>query len=181
MVTKFVEEKPALRADRKDLTLWSGSSAARGRYDYDSDTHRLDEICDDRYFGDCYDLLQKGDYITATDCEDQIMTLRVDLIDKSARKVFLSRIERLYASPVVALKNELPEDPGLVYRYRTPRAGGHAIMTAAGEVHSINYDTRTDAERAIARMYDEKIFEVPAGHEPVEPYVSKNTKVYKRA
>jgi hypothetical protein len=167
-----------LRALRNDLTLWSGASAKRGRYDLDCKDHRLSEILTDDFLGDV-DFLQPGDYITITDCEDQIVTVRVDLMDKQARKCYLSRIDRLYAMPVVELKTDLPDDPGLTYRYRAPRAGGHSVVTADGEVFAINFANRTEAERAISNAYETKVFIAPAGHEPAEPFISRNAKVYK--
>ena len=167
----------SLRALRNDLTLWSGSSARRGRYDLDCRDHKLSEILNEDYLGDI-DFLQAGDYIWITDCFDQIMTVRVDLIDKQARKCYLSRIDRLYAIPVVELKEELPDDPGLTYRFRGPRGGGHSVMTAAGEVFATGFDNRVDAERCIANCYAEKVFVPPAGHEPTGEIV-KNAKIYK--
>lgn len=160
------------------MMLWSGASAKRGRFDYDTPDFRMQEMVNDTFFGDCWSILKPGDYITVTDCEDQVITVRVDLVDKHARKVFLSKMERIYAMPVVEIDEDLPDDPGLVYRYRSPRGGGHSIVTKSGAVFAINFDTRVEAERTIANCYEEKIFEVPAGHEPTEDYVSKNTKIW---
>ena len=168
----------SLRALRNDLTLWSGSSARRGRYDYDSKEFRMSEMLTDDFFGDI-DFLQAGDYITITDCEDQVMTVRVDLIEKRERKCRLSRIERLYVMPIAEIRDDLPDDPGLVYRNRGPRGGGHSIVCADGSVFAINFETRTDAERAIANCYETKVFLAPAGHEPTDKFVSQNAKAYK--
>lgn len=167
-----------VQADPKHLSVWSGPSAQFGRMDYRTDQYRLGDMLNDKFFGLCWSHLKAGDYITITDCEDQLMTIRVDSIDRQTRKVFISRIERLHAIPCVDLKSDLPDDPGLTYRYRSPKAGGHAIITGQGEVYAINFDTRTEAERAIANAYDTTIFQPPAGHEPREPYVSKNAKIY---
>ena len=174
------EQTVSNRALRKDLTCWSGASAKRGRYDYDSNEFRLSEMLTNDFFGDV-DYLQPGDYIHVCDCEDQTIVVRVDIVDRQARKCWISKLERLYAIPVVETKDELPDDPGLVYRSRGTRGGGHSIVTADGSVFAINFDTRTDAERAIANCYDTKIFVPPAGHEPTEEFVSKNAKTYKPA
>ena len=178
-----------IRANRDDLIPWSDAAAIHTRWDYDSSEYLLVEMLNDHFFGDCWDLLKGDDsdrkrsrrrhFITITDAEDQIVTVRVDLVDKVARKVFLSRIDRLYAMPVVELKEELPDDPGLTYRYRSLRGGGHAILTSDGSVFGILYETRTDAEREIANCYETKIFVPSAGHEPTPQYVSANAKIYK--
>jgi hypothetical protein len=170
------EQTVSNRALRKDLTCWSGASAKRGRYDFDSQEHKLSEILNDDYFGDI-DYLQPGDYIHITDCFDQIVTVRIDLTDRKARKAYLSRIERLYSLPAVEIRDELPDDPGLTYRSRGTRGGGHCILTGDGSVFAISFDTRTDAERAIANCYESKIFIPPAGHEPSEEFV-KNAKIW---
>ena len=169
----------SVQADPKHLSVWSGSGAAFGRLDYRTDEYRLSDMLNDSFFGLCWAMLKDGDFITVIDCEDQIMTIRVDRVERNTRKVFISRIERLYAMPAVELKTELPDDPGLVYRFRPTKSGGHSIVTAQGELFAINFETRTDAERAIARCYEDQSFAVPAGHEPVEPYVSPNAKIYR--
>lgn len=176
-----------LRADRDDLVPWSDAAAIHTRWDYDTNQYLLEEMLNDHFFGDCWDLLGSNEpdrkhsrrrhYITITDAADQIMVVRVDSVEKQARIVRLSKIERLYAQPVVELKDELPDDPGLVYRYRGPRGGGHAVICADGSVWAVNFVTRTDAERAIANAYDEKIFSPPAGHEPTADIV-KGAKIY---
>lgn len=173
--------KSILRAKEADLVLWSSNSSLRGRYDYITDRFLLTEMLNDDFFGVCFALLQVNDIITITDAEDQIMDVRVDEIDKRKLKCRISKLERRYATPVVELRDDLPDDPGLVYRYRPTRAGGHSIVTGHGELFAINFETRSDAERAIANVYDQKVFEAPAGHEPAPPFVSPNAKIFKRA
>jgi hypothetical protein len=161
------------RAREEKMGCWSGSSALFGRYDYHDDQFRLEEMLNDDFFGSVYAMLRKGDLITITDCEDQIMVVRVDYVDRGALKVWLSKIERLYAMPVVALDTQLEYDPGLVYRWRAQRGGGHSILAADGSVVAINFSSRQEAEKVIAGMYKLKEFAAPAGHEPVEPFVKE--------
>src|SRR5687768_14856588 len=123
-----------LRSDEKKLSLWSGAGAEFGRYDYRHPEHRLNDMLTDDYFGNITHMLRVGDMITIIDCEDQIMTVRVDHIERHSLKVYLSRIERLYATPVVTLDSENLEDPGLVWRWRARNGGGHSILTAKGEI-----------------------------------------------
>lgn len=106
------------------------------------------------------------------------MTVRIDLLEKRERKCRLSRIDRLYAMPVTTLNSDLPDDPGLVYRSRGTRGGGHSIVCSDGSVFACNFETRTDAERAIATCYETQVFIPPAGKEPTEKFVSRNAKAY---
>lgn len=167
-----------VRCDEKQLSQWSGSGAVFGRYDYRHTEHRLNDMLNDDYFGNATHLLRIGDYITIIDCEDQILTVRIDYLDRHSMKAHLSRIERLYALPVVALRDDIPNDPGLVWKWRSRAGGGHSIMTAKGEVLAINFPTREVADQAIRIMYDRKVFAAPPGHEPTKQYV-RDAPVYK--
>ncbi len=165
-----------LRAEQKNLSCWSGVGAKGARFDYSNDDHRLSDMLNDDYFGLCVPLLKKGDWIYLTDCEDQIMVVRVDYADRGSRTVKLSRIERLFAIPVVELKTDNPEDPGLVWRWRARAGGGHSIMNAKGEVVAVNFANKELAEQAIAIMYEKGVFVAPTGHEPTSQFV-KNAAV----
>lgn len=165
-------------AKQEDLHLW-GQGGDYARYDYVSEHYLMSEMLRNDFFCNCTYLLRKGDWIYMTDCEDQIMVVRVDSVDQPMRIVFLSKLERVYAQPVVELKPDLPDDIGLIYRHRPTRAGGHSIVTAKGEVFAINFPTRQEVERAIANCYESKVFEAPHGHEPTSDYVSANSKIYK--
>jgi hypothetical protein len=160
-----------IRASEKHISLWSGSGAAFGRYDYRPEEHRLFDMLNDDYFGDLAYMFRNGDMITIIDCEDQILTVRVDHVERTSRKVYLSRIERLYAMPVVALRSDVPDDPGLAWRWRARQGGGHSIVTAKGELVAINFPSKEVAEQAIAIMYKNKVFSPPVGHEPTAQYV----------
>lgn len=169
-----------LRANIKNLSCWSGSGAAFGRWDYRSDDRRLNDILTNHYFGDQTHLLRLGDMITIIDCEDQIMEVRVDFLDKSAHQLHLSRIDRKYALPVVELDSENPDDPGLIWKWRSKNGGGHSIINAKGEIVAINFQTRELAEQAIAIMYKNKAFVAPVGHEPTKTFI-KNAPVAPKA
>ncbi len=169
--------KQILRAKNKDLQLWS-SSNGKARYDYDSKEYRLADMLTDDFFGQC-DLLRVGDQIFITDCEDQIMVVRVDTLERGVRKAWLSKLERIYAHPVVELRADHPDDPGLVYRFRTTAAGGHSIVTGTGEVVAINFKSRESATQAIAAMYEKGSFEPPKGCEPTAQFV-KGAKIFKQ-
>lgn len=168
----------ALRAKEKDLKQWSGF-ASKARYDYDSEDYRLEEMLNDEFFGLCCSLLKKGDIIVITDCEDQILTVRVDVVDKPGMKVWMSALERQFANPVVAPRQtQLAHDPGLTYRWRTTRAGGHSIVTRTGEVVAINFGSREHAQRAIELMYESGNLTPPYGHEPTAQFV-KGARVFR--
>lgn len=167
-----------LRAKEKDLKQWSGF-ASKARYDYDSDEYRIEEMLNNDFFGLCCALLKKGDLITITDCEDQIITVRVDNVDRPGMQVWLSSIERLYAHPIAPVRKEIKNDPGFVYRWRSTRGGAHSIITRTGEVVAINFSSREHAERAIAHMYQTGEFAPPYGHEPTAQFVSASTRVFR--
>lgn len=156
-------KSPPIRAKESDLKLWSGVSS-KARYDYDATDYLLDEMLNNDFFGYCTSLLRKGDQITITDAEDQIVIVRVDDVLKPERQVWLSTLERKHAYPVVVIKHE--SDPGLVYRWRTTRGGGHAIVTRTGLVAGINFGSREEALRVIDDMYRENTFIPPYGHDP---------------
>lgn len=167
-----------LRAKEKDLQQWSGF-AAKARYDYDSVDYRLEEMLNNDFFGLCCSLLKKGDLITITDCEDQIVTVRVDSVDKTGMQVWLSAVERQFANPIVAPRQtKLAHDPGLTYRWRTTRAGGHSIVTRTGEVVAINFGSREHAQRAVEQMYETGNLTPPYGHEPTAQFV-KGARVFR--
>jgi hypothetical protein len=159
-----------LRAEERLLSCWSGSGAAYGRFDYRHEDHRLQDMLNNDYFGNCPLLLKRGDFITIIDCEDQIMTVRVDFVDRRALKCHLSRIERLYALPVV-MQSDDPDDPGLTWSWRARNGGGHSIINAKGEIVAINFASKETAEQAIAVMYEKKIYSAPTGHEPTKQFV----------
>ncbi len=169
-----------LRCDEKIISCWSGAGAEFGRYDYRTEQHRLADILTNDYFGNAYHLFRIGDMITVIDCEDQIMVVRVDHIERGALKVYLSRIERLYALPVTGKASDFPEDPGLCWRWRARNGGGHSIVTAKGEVVAVNFPSKDVAEQAIAIMYEKKIFSAPSGHEPTSQFV-KDAPVFRWA
>lgn len=106
-----------LRAKEKDLKQWSGF-ASKARYDYDSDEYRIEEMLNNDFFGLCCALLKKGDLITITDCEDQIITVRVDNVDRPGMQVWLSSIERLYAHPIAPVRKEIKNDLRRLSRLR---------------------------------------------------------------
>lgn len=168
-----------VHAKEADLQIWS-QGGTTARYDYTSAEYLMSEMLTNDFFCNCTLLLRKGDFIYMTDCEDQIMVIRIDEVDKSSRFIFLSKIERLYATPVVAVSGVV-NDPGLIYRWRPTRAGGHSIITAAGEVFAINFETKEQANRCIANCLETKVFEAPFGHEPTAQYVSANAKTYRPA
>lgn len=169
----------AIRAKEQDLQLW-GQGGTCARYDYTSHDYLMSEMLRNDFLCDCTYLLRKGDFIYITDCEDQIVVVRVDEVDKGARLVFISKIERLYALPVINARKGAPKDDiGLIYRWRPTRAGGHSVITAAGEVFAINFETKSEAERAVANCYETGIFVPPFGHEPTVQYVSSNSKIYR--
>lgn len=168
-----------LRSDEKRLSLWSGAGAEYGRYDYRHEDHRLHDILNTDYFGNNGHLFRVGDMITIIDCEDQIMVVRVDHIERAQLKVYLSRIERLYAMPVVKLDSENPDDPGLCWKWRPRASGGHSIMTAKGEIVALNFPSKEVTEQAIKIMYDRKNFTPPVGHEPTRQYV-RDTPIYRQ-
>jgi hypothetical protein len=170
----------AVQAKESDLQLW-GQGGNCARYDYNSEHYLMSDMLTNDFFCNCTYLLRKGDFIYITDAEDQIIVVRVDEVDQGSRRVVLSKVERLYALPVVTINEDLPDDPGLTYRWRPTRAGGHSIITAAAEVFAVNFPNRQEAERAIANIYESKVFEAPHGHEPTAATVSANTKTYKRA
>lgn len=165
-----------VQAKEVDLQIW-GQGGNRARYDYTSDYYLMSEMLTNEFFGLCTYLIRKGDYIYITDCEDQIIVVRADEVDQQAHMVFLSKIERLYAIPVVA-PSEDADSPGLIYRWRPTRAGGHSIITANAEVFAINFPTKQEAQRCIANCNETKIYAAPHGHEPTLQYVSANAKVY---
>lgn len=160
-----------IRCDEKLISCWSGAGAEFGRYDYRQENHRLSDMMTDDYFGNAYHLFRPGDMIYAFDCEDQGMVFRVDHVERATLKVYLSRIERLYAQPVVALRGDVANDPGLVWRWRARNGGGHSIITAKGEVVAINFPSKEVAEQAIRIMYDRSNFTAPSGHEPTNQFV----------
>lgn len=165
-----------IRAKEKDLKLWS-SANWRARYDYDTEDFILDEILDDDFFGGCHGILKKGDYITITDAEDQVLTVRVDYIDKKALKIGLSKIERVHVLPVVPKRDNVPNDPGLTYRWRSTRGGGHSIITAKGELVGINYPSKDEAVRAIENMYETKTYRPAPAHLPTRLF-AKNVQIF---
>jgi hypothetical protein len=158
------------RAEEKRLRCWSGVGAEFGRYDYRVEDHRLEDILNDEYFGTCVHLLRNGDMINIVDLEDQIMMVRVDHVDRGMRRVLLSKIERLHAFPVVTTSDD-PEDPGLVWRWRSRLGGGHSIMNKRGEVVAVNYASREEAEQAIKIMYENKTFSPKPEHAPTKQFV----------
>jgi hypothetical protein len=159
-----------IRAKETDLKPWS-HGPGKTRFDYDNANWRIDEMLNDDFFGFCASLLRLGDLITITDCEDQIVVVRVDTLDKANQKVWISAIERLYAHPVVAARKDVSYDPGLVYRWRSPRGGGHAIITRTGAVVAINFPSKEHALHAIELMYKTGNFAPPAGREPTDQFV----------
>ena len=159
-----------LRAKESDLKPWS-TGPGKTRYDYDTPDFRLEEMLNDDFFGHCTVLLRKGDLITITDCEDQIMVVRVDTMDRPSMKAWLSQIERLHAHPVVAIRKDVSFDPGLTYRWRAVRGGGHAIITRSGEIVAINFPSKEHALHAIEVMYKTGNFNPPAGREPFAQFV----------
>jgi hypothetical protein len=161
-----------LRAKEAHLIPWSVGHG-KTRYDYDNADWRLAEMLHDDFFGMCVALIRKGDLITITDCEDQIVTVRVDAVDKAAMKVWLSLVERLYAMPVVPIRKDVPNDPGLTYRWRSARGGGHAIVTRSNEIVAINFPSKEHAMQAIEVMYKTGNFTPPAGREPTAQFVSE--------
>jgi hypothetical protein len=167
-----------IRSDEKKISCWSGAGAEFGRYDYRHDEHRLSDMLTDDYFGNNAIIFRIGDIITLIDCEDQIMTVRVDHIERSSLKLYLSRLERIHAMPVVTLKSDFPDDPGLVWRWRARFGGGHSIITAKGEIVAVNFPSKEVAEQAIAIMYQNKKFTPPVGHEPTKQYV-RDTPIFK--
>ncbi len=167
-----------LRAEEKMLSCWSGPGAQFGRYDYKHEEHRLSDMLNDDYFGSITYALRPGDHIMITDCEDQIMNVRVDHIERHQHKVYLSRLERIYAMPVVTLDSENPDDPGLVRRWRARNGGGHSIMTAKGELVAISFPSKEVAEQAIRIMYETKRFIPPVGHEPTKQFV-RDTPIFR--
>ncbi len=165
-----------LRADEKYISCWSGAGAQYGRWDYRHEDHFLPDMLNDDYFGSLTHLLKPGDWIYIQDAEDMLMTVRVDYADRASHKVTLTRIEKLSTLPVVTLRSDFPDDPGMIYKWRGRAGGGHSIMNARGEVVAIMFPTRELAVQAIAVMYDKKIFTPPPGHEPTRNYV-KNAPV----
>jgi hypothetical protein len=166
-----------LRAREADLQVW-GQGGNRGRYDYTTEQYLMAEMLNDDFFGACFALLRPGDYITITDAEDQILIVRIDEVNKASLKVYLSKMERVYAMPVVTAREGVKNDPGLVYRWRPSRSGGHSVITARGEVFAVDFANRGEAERCIENCYDNGVFEAPHGHEVTERHVSKNAKIY---
>lgn len=168
----------AVFAKETDLQIW-GQGGNRARYDYTSTEYLMSEMLTNEFFGLCTMLVRVGDYITITDAEDQIIVVRVDETDKQAQLCYISKVERLYALPVVTTKSDNPDDPGLTYRWRPTRAGGHSVITAKGEVFSINHDTKNEALRCIANCAETGVWVPPHGHEPTARFVSDNTKIYR--
>ncbi len=158
------------RAEEKQLSCWSGAGAAFGRYDYRTEEHRVEDMMNEEYFGNCTHLLKKGDMITIIDAESQILTILIDHIDRGMRRVLFSRVERLHAFPVVTTSED-PEDPGLVWRWRSRNGGGHSILNKKGEVVAINYASREEAEQAVKIMYETKTFSPKPENAPTKQFV----------
>ncbi len=159
-----------IRAKENELKPWS-HGPGKTRFDYDNANWRLEEMLNEDFFGFCTALIRQGDLITITDCEDQIMVVRADVVDKMAQKLWISAVERLYAHPVVTPRKDVSYDPGLTYRWRSPRGGGHAVITRTGEVVAINFPSKEHALHCIELMYKTGNFAPPAGREPTEQHV----------
>lgn len=157
--------RDTIRCRERDLEQWSNGQS-RTRFDHSSKDYTLKDMLNEDYFGACWALLRPGDYVWITDCEDQTVVVRIDMVDKASMKVAMSTIEKLHAHPIVDNRSDDPNDPGLVYRYRSVRGGGHCIVTEHGEVVAIEFPTREHAEQAIAVMYETRHFSPPPNHDP---------------
>lgn len=167
------------RAKPNDLSQWNGPAAKYGKFDYISHFYTLDEMLNDDFFGLC-DWLQPYDMIWITDCEDQIMVVRVDDYDRGTMKCMLSRLERMHAQPVVELRSDFPDDPGFIYRWRPGRTGGHSVITEKGEVVAVKFNSREEAQRFIHNFYESGQLAVKPENDP-GVLLSKNAKIYKPA
>lgn len=176
-----IQTQQPIRAKETDVKPWS-HGPGKTRFDYENSNWRLEEMLNEDFFGLCTYLVRPGDMIWITDCEDQIVVVRADLVDKMTKKIWLSVIERFNAMPVVPIRKDLAKeitvDPGLAYRWRATRGGGHSILTRSGEIVAINFPSKDHALHAIEAMYRTGNFTPPPGREPIEQFV-KGAKLFR--
>lgn len=132
-----------LFANPKDFSTWAPARTGdgRSRHDYDCDDHLLSEMMSETYFGTILEELRPGDLIWITDTQKEQAVIRIDWIEKGARKVGFSVQERVTERPIVGTD-------GLAVKYRGPRGGLWCIIDAGGEILSKDHRTREEAERA---------------------------------
>lgn len=123
---------------------------ARGRHDYDSTDHVLDEMMHAGYFGAIYHCFKRGDYIYVTDAEQKLCTLIVEDVDATNRRVTFSILEKIESKPVTAETDE--KDTGLVIKWRGPRGGLFCIIDKDGNVLKSELRNKVEAEQAMTAL-----------------------------
>lgn len=130
------------------MSEW-GPGNKRSRFDYDSPDHLFEEIqqMGPEYFGRFFwNVLRAGDIIYLTDAAQKRVTLIVNVVDTTNRKVEYD-VDVVHDERVV-----IASDAAYTIRWRGPRGGRWCVVDRSNEVVSRDNASREEAERRLKNL-----------------------------
>ena len=129
--------------------------AKRARFDYVHETHTIEDIKNDYYFGWIANRFKRRDIINVTDAREDTYVLIVDDVYPNEKRVALSLVEKLVLTPITK-PNSSDADPGITVRWKGARGDKWAVIDREGKVIEKGYETRSEAERRLANILEAK-------------------------